>query len=553
MAKAPDSRAMPKRAPVRNRPTEPEVLEIGTGDIEIYGDDPFDTFSNPGSGQEPEAEESTDIGREPLGPPVAEEPTGPQRTKVLPREKERAAAPRKPALAPVRSADEDDEPTASLVKPPPPVEEPSVPALAPAFLFVKSGPGAGKMIPIPEGELSVGRSSSNGLVLSHSSISRLHATISRSGSRFYLRDAGSHNGTLVNKRRVQGKVELKSGDEISMGKVTLALRLGGDAGAHTATSVPLNQPFLRAAIFAGAVLLGVVAVFGVARFTKKAEEPEALTPRPAAPRPELPAPPSVAPPAPPARPAEDAVAKAPASRPRPAEDINLASEGEVSASEVFAQSHGRADKRPARTSPAPKREPAPARETARPSRPSAPPPEPPPTRVAKADPAPARGDSSEALALYEAGELDKSIAMANSAGDRKLAGRIADFKRESAEAHSALEGRDGANAIRHFTAALQVDDELSGGWGKKGGEIRVQLSKLYQAAGQQAQSSGDPAKAIGFYERALKYDPTNAKAKDGLKRAKASGGDEEEAEAQGPRKPVGGGDRRSAADSAFDQ
>ncbi|HVL33758.1 MAG TPA: FHA domain-containing protein, partial [Actinomycetota bacterium] len=48
-------------------------------------------------------------------------------------------------------------------------------------------------------------------------VSRTHAVILREGGRFSVKDAGSLNGTYVNRQRVDA-AELVSGDEVQIGK-----------------------------------------------------------------------------------------------------------------------------------------------------------------------------------------------------------------------------------------------------------------------------------------------------------------------------------------------
>lgn len=48
-------------------------------------------------------------------------------------------------------------------------------------------------------------------------ISKKHCKIRKTGSCFELEDLGSANGTFLNKKKVEGVVELYSGDEITLG------------------------------------------------------------------------------------------------------------------------------------------------------------------------------------------------------------------------------------------------------------------------------------------------------------------------------------------------
>ena len=71
-----------------------------------------------------------------------------------------------------------------------------------------------------ERQVYIGRRDSNDLVLDDDSISRVHAYISYERHRHVLRDAGSLNGTFVNKKPIE-KHLLRHGDKIMIGASTL--------------------------------------------------------------------------------------------------------------------------------------------------------------------------------------------------------------------------------------------------------------------------------------------------------------------------------------------
>jgi pSer/pThr/pTyr-binding forkhead associated (FHA) protein len=73
---------------------------------------------------------------------------------------------------------------------------------------------------LPEGELTVGREDGLGISLAgESTVSRRHATVSRSGKTAVVKDLGSTNGTFVNGTRLQGEATLKPGDQVQFGSV----------------------------------------------------------------------------------------------------------------------------------------------------------------------------------------------------------------------------------------------------------------------------------------------------------------------------------------------
>ena len=71
--------------------------------------------------------------------------------------------------------------------------------------------------------LRIGRDPANGLRLSHETVSRVHAELTRQGGLWVLRDLGSTNGTSVNGRRVIGAAVVQSGDQVGFGRMTFRL------------------------------------------------------------------------------------------------------------------------------------------------------------------------------------------------------------------------------------------------------------------------------------------------------------------------------------------
>ncbi|MET9502594.1 DUF1707 and FHA domain-containing protein [Streptomyces sp. NPDC006622] len=74
--------------------------------------------------------------------------------------------------------------------------------------------------------LRIGRDPASGLRLTHDSVSRVHAELSRQGGMWILRDLGSTNGTTVNGRRVIGAAVVREGDQVAFGG--MAFRLSVD-------------------------------------------------------------------------------------------------------------------------------------------------------------------------------------------------------------------------------------------------------------------------------------------------------------------------------------
>ncbi|HQR37067.1 MAG TPA: phospholipase D-like domain-containing protein [Blastocatellia bacterium] len=70
--------------------------------------------------------------------------------------------------------------------------------------------------PLVDGENSIGRSSTNDIVIAHPSVSRAHACIHINGGAFVLEDLGSQNGTFLNGDAVEGKVPLHTGDIVGI-------------------------------------------------------------------------------------------------------------------------------------------------------------------------------------------------------------------------------------------------------------------------------------------------------------------------------------------------
>jgi hypothetical protein len=89
-----------------------------------------------------------------------------------------------------------------------------------ALLLVKGGPNAGSRFLLDRATTSAGRHPESDIFLDDVTVSRRHGEFYRGAAQFSVRDAGSLNGTYVNRERIDEAV-LSSGDEVQIGKFRL--------------------------------------------------------------------------------------------------------------------------------------------------------------------------------------------------------------------------------------------------------------------------------------------------------------------------------------------
>ena len=91
-------------------------------------------------------------------------------------------------------------------------------------LQVISGSGAGTVIPLPTGDLLIGRNDPQaGALADDPLLSRRHARVSADGGHVYIEDLGSSNGTRVNGVTIRDRQLLRPGDIIEVGGSRLQL------------------------------------------------------------------------------------------------------------------------------------------------------------------------------------------------------------------------------------------------------------------------------------------------------------------------------------------
>lgn len=89
-----------------------------------------------------------------------------------------------------------------------------------ALLISTRGAVSGSRYLLDEDEVTVGRDPRSDILLDDSTVSRAHAVFRRVNGAFVVVDAGSLNGTYVNRQRIE-HAQLKNGDEIMIGKFRL--------------------------------------------------------------------------------------------------------------------------------------------------------------------------------------------------------------------------------------------------------------------------------------------------------------------------------------------
>lgn len=411
----------------------------------------------------------------------------------------------------------------------------------PAFLYVERGPGAGQLIEVKQGSVVVGRASVSDLRLQHPSISRRHTQIKRVGEQFFVKDLGSQNGTFVNKQRIATEVEVKPGDSIAMGNALLRLRgplAKGERLPHqsppappppSSPEVPVvhekgtksristavvarpesssgapSNTALKIAVFAGAVGFSLAAVLAFALVkTMSNDKPSPTTVAKSSDgdktdRQKL---------------IDDAIKRKMAEKPSKADaPAAAAQEDDVIEADdsVTVKEQPKAPvvaKAPVvtaapRVAAAPKKAAAAKQQADDEDEDSAP--------AAKSSGGSKR---TQILAPYEKGNAEASLDLAKKAGDKELTDKLSRFIASYDAANDAMMSNNGNAAIANFQKALQLDEQLSSGWGKYGAEIRRQLANLYVLVGLAFVNNGDTEKAKTAFQGALKHDPNNARAK----------------------------------------
>ena len=117
--------------------------------------------------------------------------------------------------------------TASTTGAIPAIHAGTIAGLAPgsAALVVFRGPGEGSEYLLEGDVVTVGRDQEAEIFLDDVTVSRKHAEFRRNADGWIVRDAGSLNGTYVNRKRVDDHV-LVPGDEVQVGKFRFAFLVG---------------------------------------------------------------------------------------------------------------------------------------------------------------------------------------------------------------------------------------------------------------------------------------------------------------------------------------
>src|SRR4051812_2472627 len=97
----------------------------------------------------------------------------------------------------------------------------AVPTEPRAFLVIHiDNEGGSRVVDLPDSiDVTFGRSRGATINLDHEKVSRMHAKVRRTGDVIEIEDLGSRNGTRVNGEKVEGKLRLAHGDEISVGPI----------------------------------------------------------------------------------------------------------------------------------------------------------------------------------------------------------------------------------------------------------------------------------------------------------------------------------------------
>jgi hypothetical protein len=94
----------------------------------------------------------------------------------------------------------------------------------PRTLVVTAGPLTGTKITLSDQPILIGRADDSTLVLTDDFASSRHARLTNRGGQWYVEDLGSTNGTYLDQQRVQGPLQVGTGQPIRIGQTAMELR-----------------------------------------------------------------------------------------------------------------------------------------------------------------------------------------------------------------------------------------------------------------------------------------------------------------------------------------
>ncbi|MBR6434808.1 MAG: FHA domain-containing protein [Aeriscardovia sp.] len=105
-------------------------------------------------------------------------------------------------------------------------QRPAASSAVPTLLIIIDGPRAGATFPLGDQPITLGRSTTNTIVLNDEYVSAHHTRLSRDAGTgvWMLEDVGSTNGTYLNESRIIGSVPLAARVPVRLGATTFELR-----------------------------------------------------------------------------------------------------------------------------------------------------------------------------------------------------------------------------------------------------------------------------------------------------------------------------------------
>jgi hypothetical protein len=110
----------------------------------------------------------------------------------------------------------------------------SSPKLPLINFVVQNGPNPGQSFNIKDRPQTIGRGSTNDIIIEDQSLSRVHARVRATSNGYIIEDLGSTNGTFINDARISGPAPVRPGDKIRLGTTISLMVRPGQAGAVVA-------------------------------------------------------------------------------------------------------------------------------------------------------------------------------------------------------------------------------------------------------------------------------------------------------------------------------